>query len=146
MTSKTTEPLLRFFWIFDRNRLPLFFVLRLARFWTLEPSGTVVAPALDVVVRGHRRNHDESAFAQLPGAAQCDPRPSVVVLDRALDFNLSAFELLDVAHFFQIAREYDNSQRTRLAVFAQDEQRDAVGSVSHDQHGFGDAPGRLQML
>src|ERR1700687_864435 len=103
----SSGPLLRLSWIFDRNRRALLFMLCLAGFGMAELSGAVVARALDVVVRGHRRNQEESAFSHLFGAAQDDLGASVVPLDRALNFNRSAFEPADVPHLSEIAREHD---------------------------------------
>jgi hypothetical protein len=54
-----------------------------------------------VVVGGHHRNDDERAFAELLRVTQDDLRTSVVILNRTFDFNHSAFELLNVAHFFR---------------------------------------------
>src|SRR5208337_4542235 len=99
-----------------------------------KPSSTVVARTLDVVVRGHRRDEEESAFAKLLGAAQNDLCASVVVLDRSLGFNLPAFELVNVAHLFEIGREHDYGERTRV-VFAEVEELCAVATSFHAQHG-----------
>ena len=41
-------------------------------------------------------------------ALQDDLRTSVVILNRTFAFNQSAFELLNVAHFFQIVWEHDD--------------------------------------
>ena len=108
--------------------------------------GTVVAATFDVVVGGHWRNDDESAFAQLLGTAQDDLGASVVILDRTFDFNHSAFELLNVAHFFQVVREHDHGEGARLVIFAEGEERDAVGAICHVQHGSADALGGAHML
>ena len=77
-------------------------------------SGTVVARAFDVVVGGYSRKQKEGAFAELLGATQNDLGASVVILDRSLDFDLTAFELPNVAHLLEIGREYDYGERTRL--------------------------------
>jgi hypothetical protein len=115
--AKSTVPLW-LVWIFDRHRLALLSILLLGLFRVFEPSGTVVARALDVVVGGYRRNQEKSAFAQLLGAAQNDLGASVVILDRSLNFNLPAFELANVAHLFKIGREHDHGEGTRL-IFAE---------------------------
>src|ERR1700730_14520304 len=100
---------------------------------------TVVAATFDVVVGGHWRNDDESAFAQLLRVTQDDLRASVVILDRTLDFNHSAFELLNVADLFQVVREHDHGKGTRLVVLAEGKERDAVGSICHVQHSSANA-------
>ena len=46
------------------------------------------------------------------GAAQDDLGASVVVLDSSLDFDLPAFELVNVSHLFEIAREHDYGEGT----------------------------------
>src|ERR1700686_1859492 len=107
---------------------------------------TVVTAAFDVVVGGHWRNDDKSAFAQLSGVTQDNLRASVVILDRTFDFNHSAFELLNVAHFFQVVREHDHSEGTRLVVLAEGEEGDAVGALCHMQHGSADALGGADMF
>src|SRR6266404_1407464 len=109
-------------------------------------SSTVVAPTFDIVVGRHWRNDDESAFAQLSCVAQDDLRASVVILDRTFDFNHPAFELLNVAHLFQIVREHDDREGTCLVVLAEDEEGDAVAAIGHMQHGPADALGGAHML
>src|ERR1700704_1703558 len=108
--------------------------------------GTVVATTFDVVVGRHWRNNDESAFAQLLRVTQDDLGASVVVLDRTFDFNHSAFELLNIAHFFQVVREHDHGERTSLVVLAEGKERDAVGAIGHMQYGSADALGGAYML
>src|SRR6266481_9099921 len=108
--------------------------------------GTVVAATFDVVVGGHWRNDNERTFAELLGVAQDDLRASIVILDRTFDFNHSAFELLNVAYFFQVVREHDHGEGTRLVVFAEDEEGDAVGAICHVQDGSADALGGTHML
>src|ERR1700675_2930938 len=108
--------------------------------------GTVVATTFDVVVGGHWRNDDESAFAQLLGVAQNNLRASVVILDRTFDFNHSAFELLNVAHLFQVVREHDYGEGTGLVVLAEGEEREAVGAIRYVEHGAADALGSAHML
>src|ERR1700687_3503125 len=107
---------------------------------------TVVATTFDVVVGGHWRNDDESAFAQLLGVAQDNLGASIVILDRTLDFNHSAFELLNVAYFFQVVREHDAGAGTCLVILAEGEERDAVAAIGHVQHGAADALGCAHML
>src|SRR4029077_14502044 len=109
-------------------------------------SGTVVASTLDVVVGGHWRNDDESAFAQLLGVAQDDLRASIMILDRTLDFNHSTFELLNVADLFQVVRENDHSEGTSLVVLAEGEEREAVGAIRYAENGSADALGGANML
>src|SRR4030088_2147278 len=92
---------------------------------------TVVATTFDVVVGRHWRNNDESAFAQLLRVTQDDLGASVVVLDRTFDFNHSAFELLNVAHLFQVVREHDYGEGTGLVVLAKSEEGDAVAAIGH---------------
>ena len=77
---------------------------------------------------------------------QDDLRTSVVILNRTFDFNHSAFELLNVAHFFQIVWEHDDGKGTRLVVLAKGEEGDAVGALCHVQHGSADALGSAHML
>src|SRR5467141_817870 len=108
--------------------------------------GTVVAATFDVVVGGHWRNDDESAFAQLLGVTQDDLGASVVILDRTFDFNHSAFELLNVTNLFQIVREHDDREGTCLVVLAEGEEGDAVAAIGHMQHGPADALGGAHML
>jgi len=108
--------------------------------------GTVVAPTFDVVVGGNWRDDDESAFAQLLGVAQDDLRASVVILDRTFDFNHSAFELLNIADLFQVVREHDYGEGTRLVVLAEGEECDAVGGLCYVQDGSADALGGTHML
>jgi len=136
----------RLSWIFDRHGIALLSSRLLGGLGMRRPPGTLVARALDVVVRGHRRKQPESAFAQLLGAAQDDLGASVVVLDRSLDFNPSAFELANVAHLFEIGREHDHGEGTRLGVFAEVEERNAFAAIFHVQHGSADALGRAHML
>src|SRR5258708_6629885 len=109
-------------------------------------SRTVVAATFDIVVSRHWRNDDESALAQLLRVAQHDLRASVVVLDRTFDFNHSAFELLNIAHFLQVVREHNHGEGTRLVVLAEGEEGDAVGAIGHMQHGSADALGGAHML
>src|ERR1035437_1457653 len=137
--------LLRFFWIFDRNRPSLLFLPRLFSLVRFGPACTVVAPALDVVFGGHRGNHDVSAFAELLGVAQGDPRTSVVVLNRALDFNLPPFELANVTHFSEVVRQHDHREGTRVGVFAEVEEREAVAAIVHVEYGSADALGCAHM-
>ena len=138
-------PLLRFSWIFDRHRSALLCISLLGGFGMRGLPGTVVARALDVVVRWHLRKQEESAFAQLLRTPQDDLGASVVVLDRSLDFNLPAFELANVAHLFEIGREHYDSEGTGL-VFAEIEERDAFAAIFHVQYGSGDALGCAQVL
>ena len=77
---------------------------------------------------------------------QNDLRTSVVILSRTFDFKHSAFELLNVAHFFQIVWEHDDGKGTRLVVLAKGEEGDAVGALCHVQHGSADALGSAHML
>ena len=108
--------------------------------------GTVVASTLDVVVGGHWRNNDESAFAQLLGVAQDDLRASVMILDRTLDFNHSTLELLNVADLFEVVRENDHGEGTSLVVLAEGEEREAVGAIRHVEDGAADTLGCADML
>src|ERR1700681_4643237 len=107
---------------------------------------TVVAATFDVVVGGHWRNDDESAFAQLLRVTQDDLCTSVVILDRTFDFNHSAFELLNIAHLFQIVREHDHGEGTRLVILAEGKEGDAVAAIGYVQHGSADALGGAHML
>ena len=77
--------------------------------------------------------------------AQDDLCASVVVLDGSLDFNLSAFELANVAHLFEIGWEHDHGEGTRL-VFAEVEELGAVAAIFHVHHGPADALGGAHML
>ena len=77
---------------------------------------------------------------------QDDLRTSVVILNRTFDFNHSAFELLNVGHFFQIVWEHDDGEGTRLVVLAEGEEGDAIGALCHVQHGSADALGSAHML
>src|SRR5580658_3109669 len=111
-----------------------------------ELSGTVFSRALDVVIRGYCGKQKKSAFAQLLGAAQNDLGASIVVLDGSLDFNLPAFELAHVAHFFEIGRKHDDGEGTRLGVLAEVEQGDAAGASFHVQHSSANASARTHVL
>ena len=67
------------------------------------------------------------------------------MLNRTFDFNHSAFELLNVVHFFQIVREHDDGEGTRLVVLAKGEEGDAVGAHCHVLHGSADELGSAHM-
>jgi len=107
--------------------------------------GAVVAGALDVIIGGHPRKQKKSTFAQLLGAAQNDLGAPIIVLDRSLDFDLTAFELANVAQFLEIGGEYDNSEGTRL-LLAEVKQLDSVAAILHVDHGSDDTLGRADML
>ena len=77
---------------------------------------------------------------------QNDLRTSVVILDRTFDFNHSAFELLNVAYFFQVVRKNDHGEGTSLVVLAEGEEREAVGAIRYVEHGAADALGGAHML
>ena len=79
------------------------------------------------------------------GAAQDDLGASAVVLDGSLDFNLPAFQLADVAHLFEIGREYDYGEGTRL-VFTEVEEHGAFTAIFHVQYRPPDTLVRAHML
>src|ERR1700719_1628660 len=88
--------------ILDRHRsalLPGFLLSGLRR---LDFSSTAMARALHIVIRRHSWDYDKRAFSQLLGASQHDFGVPVIILDRALDFDLTSFKLADVSHFFYI--------------------------------------------
>src|SRR5580698_5181137 len=69
-----------------------------------------------------------------------------MVLDRSFDFNLLAFELANVPHFFEIGWKYDHGERTRLRLFAEAEERGAFAAIFHVHHGSAHALIGAQML
>lgn len=87
-----------------------------------EFSGTVLAPAFDVIVLGQRWN-ERSIFAELARMAQDDLRFSVVILHRAIDFDRAAFQGPNVAEVFEIVRKDDDCERTGFEVFAEVQKR-----------------------
>jgi hypothetical protein len=116
--------------IFDRRGIALLGFRLLGGFGSLHLPGTVVGLTLDVVLRGHSREEQESGVAQLLAAPQNDLCATLTVLDGSLDFNLPAFRLANIAHLFEIAREHDYGERARLAVLAKVEELHALAFVS----------------
>jgi hypothetical protein len=131
-------------WIFDRHRiaLPRFFLLSGLG---VDLPGTIVAFMLDVVLCGDRGEQQERAFAQLLRTAQNDLRASVIVLNRPFNFDLPAFELVDVSHFLEIGGKHNHGERTGF-VLAEIEDLSAVAAVFHVQHGSTDTLGRAHVL
>ena len=100
---------------------------------------------LNVVVRGHRRKQPERGIAQLLGPAQDNLRSPAKILDGPLDFNLLAFQLVNVSQLFKIGRENDHNEWARLGVVAEIEELGAVAAIFYVQHGSTDALSRAHM-
>jgi hypothetical protein len=85
-------------------------------------------------------------LAQLLGPAQNDLVPSVVILNCAFDFELTAFKLSSVAHLLEIGGKDNHRKGARFRIFAKVEELGAVLAVSHMRHGSRDALGCAHML
>jgi hypothetical protein len=64
----------------------------------------------------------------------------------SLDFNLVAFELVNVSHLFEIGGEHDHGEGTSLDLLAEVEKLAAVAAIFHVQHGSLDALHRTDVL
>ena len=69
-----------------------------------------------------------------------------MILDRTFNLHHSAFELLNIAHLFQIVGEHDHGEGTGLVVLAEGEEGEAIGAICYVQHGSADALGGAHML
>lgn len=92
-----------------------------------------MARALHIVIRRHAWNYDISAFSQLLGASQHDFGVTVVVLNCALNFDLTSLKLAYVAHFFYVGREYDHRKGAACHFLAKTEESRAL-PASFDVH------------
>jgi len=98
-----------------------------------------MAGALHIVIRRYSWDYDIRAFSQLLGASQHDFRVPVIVLDRALDFDLTSFKLADVSHFLYIGREYNHGEGAAFCFFAKGQECRAAAALFDVHHRADDA-------
>ena len=79
--------------------------------------------------RGHSRDHRTGAFSQLSACVEDDFCAAVVILNRALDFDLLPSSCCRSPILFEVAGEDDHPKRAGLSLFAKADKGRAFAAV-----------------